>query len=90
VAKQKGILGKLVVFGNDGEKDALDSIEKGELTGTQYTDVFQQGRFAAVVATVLASGGVSAKSFTNQGRVLMPYLIATKETVSQIKPDQRW
>ena len=90
VAKQKGMLDKLVIFGNDGEKDALDSIEKGELTGTQYTDVFQQGRFAAVSATVLATGGVSAKSFTSQGRVLMPYIIATKDTVGQIKPDQRW
>ena len=90
VAKQKGILDKLVIFGNDGEKDALESIEKGELTGTQYTDVYQQGRFAAVSATVAATGGVSAKSFTNQGRVLMPYVIATKETVGQIKPDQRW
>jgi ribose transport system substrate-binding protein len=90
VAKQKGILGKLVIFGNDGEKDALESIENGELTGTQYTDVYQQGRFAAVAATVLATGGVSAKSFTNQGRVLMPYIIATKEAVGQIKPDQRW
>ena len=90
VAKQKGILDKLVIFGNDGEKDALESIEKGELTGTQYTDVYQQGRFAAVAATVLATGGVSARSFTSQGRVLMPYIIATKETVGQIRPDQRW
>jgi ribose transport system substrate-binding protein len=90
VAKQKGILGKMVIFGNDGEKDALESIEKGELTGTQYTDVYQQGRFAAAAAVVLATGGVSAKSFGAQGRVLMPYLIATKETVGQIKPDQRW
>ena len=90
VAKQKGILDKLVVFGNDGEKDALQSIEKGELAGTQYTDVYQQGRFAAVAATVLATGGVSARAFETQGRVLMPYIIATKETVGQIKPDQRW
>jgi ABC-type sugar transport system substrate-binding protein len=90
VAKQKGMLGKVTIFGNDGEKDALESIEKGELTGTQYTDVYQQGRFAAVAATVLASGGVSAKAFGSQGRVLMPYIIATKDTVGQIKPDQRW
>ena len=50
VAKEKGLIGKMVIFGNDGEKDALDSIEAGELTGTQYTDVFQQGRFAALRA----------------------------------------
>jgi ribose transport system substrate-binding protein len=90
VARQKGLVGKLVIFGNDGEKDALESIEKGELTGTQYTDVYQQGRFAASAATVLATGGVSARSFGTQGRLLMPYVIATRDTVGQIKPDQRW
>ena len=38
---------------------ALESIEAGELTGTQYTDVYQQGRLAAAAATVLATGGVA-------------------------------
>lgn len=90
VAKAKGLIGKMVIFGNDGEKDALESIEKGELTGTQYTDVFQQGRFAAAAATVLASGLVAATAFKKQGKLLMPYVIATKENVSQIQPAQRW
>ncbi|WP_068311052.1 sugar ABC transporter substrate-binding protein [Polycladidibacter hongkongensis] len=90
VAKQKGILDKMVIFGNDGERAALESIENGELTGTQYTDVYQQGRFAGSVASVLASGGVSAKSFEQQGKLLMPYTIATAENVSSIQPAQRW
>lgn len=90
VAKEKGLIGKMVIFGNDGEKDALASIEAGELTGTQYTDVFQQGRFAAAAATVLTSGLVSAKAFEQQGKLLMPFVIATKETVGQIQPSQRW
>ena len=90
VAKEKGLLGKLVIFGNDGEKDALDSIEKGELTGTQYTDVFQQGRFAAAAATVLAGGQVHATAFKKQSRILMPFVIATRENVRQIQPSQRW
>jgi ABC-type sugar transport system substrate-binding protein len=42
VAKAKGL--KLAIFGNDGEKDALEAIEAGDLSGAQYTDVFQQGR----------------------------------------------
>lgn len=88
VAKDKGL--KLVIFGNDGEKAALAAIEAGDMTGTQYTDVFQQGRLAAAVATVLATGGVSAKAFASQGHLLMPYIIATKETVGQIQPSQRW
>lgn len=90
VAREKGLLGKLVIFGNDGERDALEAIEKGELTGTQYTDVYQQGRFAAAAATVLATGGVPASAFKKQGRILMPYLIATRDNVKQIQPAQRW
>lgn len=90
VAKEKGLLGKLVVFGNDGEKDALDSIEKGELTGTQYTDVYQQGRFAASVATLLGAGQVHATAVKKKARLLMPYVIATRENVRQIQPAQRW
>lgn len=90
VAKSKGLLGKIVIFGNDGEKDALESIEKGELTGTQYTDVFQQGRFAASAAAVLATGMVPATAFKQQGKLLMPYIIATKDNVARIQPSQRW
>ena len=88
VAKSKGL--KLVIFGNDGEKDALEAIEAGTLSGTQYTDVFQQGRFAAAAATVLATGGVPATAFTAQGHLLMPYIIATKENVGSIGAAQRW
>jgi ribose transport system substrate-binding protein len=88
VVKEKGL--KLVIFGNDGEKDALAAIEAGDMTGTQYTDVFQQGRLAAAVATVLATGQVPADAFGAQGHLLMPYIIATKDTVGQIQAYQRW
>lgn len=90
VAKEKGLIGKIVIFGNDGETGALESIAAGELTGTQYTDVYQQGRMAAAAATVLATGGVPPTSFAQQGHLLMPYVIATKDTVNQIQPSQRW
>ncbi|MEO9821248.1 MAG: sugar ABC transporter substrate-binding protein [Paracoccaceae bacterium] len=90
VAKQKGSLAKMTIFGNDGEKDALASIEAGELTGTQFTDVYQQGRYAASVATVIATGAVSARDFGAQGHLLMPYTIATAENVAGILPHQRW
>jgi ABC-type sugar transport system substrate-binding protein len=90
VLKAAGQIGKVIVFGNDGEKDALESIAAGELTGTQYTDVYQQGRFAASIATALATGGVSAQAFQNQGHLLMPYFILTKENVGQIQDNQRW
>lgn len=90
VAKTKGLLDKIVIFGNDGERDALESIERGELAGTQYTDVYQQGRYAASVATVLATGEVDADDIKEQAHLLMPYLIVTKDNVEQIKTQQRW
>jgi len=90
VLKAQNLLGTVIVFGNDGEKAALESIEAGELTGTQYTDVFQQGRFAAAAATVLATGGVSAQAFQQQSHMLMPYYILTRDNVGQIQPNQRW
>jgi ABC-type sugar transport system substrate-binding protein len=90
VAKEKGLIGKMAIFGNDGEVAALESIEAGELTGTQYTDVYQQGRLAAAAATVLATGGVAATAFGHQAHLLMPYVIATKANVGTIQPSQRW
>jgi ribose transport system substrate-binding protein len=89
VAQEKG-LKDLIIFGNDGEKAALSAIEAGTLTGTQYTDVWQQGRFAASAGIVLATGGVSAKSFGTQGHLLMPYSILTKENVASIPASSRW
>lgn len=88
VAKEKGL--KLVIFGNDGEIAALESIAAGDLTGTQFTDVYQQGRLAAAAATVLATGGVPADAFAQQARVLMPYVIVTKDNVDSIPASQRW
>ena len=90
VAKEKKLIGKLAIFGNDGEKGALESIEAGELTGTQYTDVYQQGRLAAAAAVVVATGGVPAGAFAKQSHLLMPYVIATKANVGSIQPSQRW
>lgn len=90
VAKEKNLIGKIAIFGNDGEVAALESIEAGELTGTQYTDVYQQGRLAAAAATVLATGGVTADAFAQQSHLLMPYVIVTKDNVANIQPSQRW
>lgn len=90
VAKANDTLANMIIFGNDGEVAALESIEAGELTGTQYTDVFQQGRFAASIASALVTGGVPATAFARQGHVLMPYTIVTADNVSAIQPNQRW
>lgn len=90
VAKEQGILDQLVVFGNDGETAAIESIEAGELTGTQYTDVFQQGRFAASAALQLATARVNPGAIGAQGHILMPFTIVTSANAGDILPAQRW
>jgi len=73
-----------------GEKAAIEAIDVGELTGTQYTDVWQPGRFAMSAGIVLASGAVNAGSFGQQGHLLMPYTILTKENAQAIPASARW
>ena len=90
VAKEQGILDQLVVFGNDGETAAIESIEAGELAGTQYTDVFQQGRFAASAALQLATARVNPGAIGSQGHILMPFTIVTSANAGDILPAQRW
>ncbi len=90
VAKEKGLIGKIKIWGNDGEKDALESIAAGQLSGTAYTDVWQQGRLAASLAIGAVSAGVNASSFKYEASVLMPYTMVTKANVHTIPPSQRW
>ena len=90
VAKSKSLVGKIAIWGNDGEKDALESIAAGGLSGTAYTDVWQQGRLAAALAIGAVSGGVKASSFKYEGGVLMPYTIVTKANAHTIPPARRW
>lgn len=90
VAKEQGILDQLTVFGNDGETAAIESIEAGELTGTQYTDVFQQGRFAAAAALQLSTARISPGAIGAQGHILMPFTIVTADNAGGVLPAQRW
>jgi ribose transport system substrate-binding protein len=50
-----------------------------------------RGKVLALLGdNVLATSAVPAAAFRQQGKLLMPYVIATKETVGQIQPSQRW
>lgn len=90
-AKDAGRLDEMVIFGDDGELDAIESIEKGELTGTQFSDVYKQGWFGGVTAMSWAFGGVSGMSFGDYTAVIrMPYLIMTQENAHTIPPEQRY
>ena len=61
--------------------DAAGRVERIEEAGR---------RFAAAAATVLATGEVPANAFKRQGKLLMPFVIATRDNVSTIQASQRW
>ena len=87
-AEAAGRLNQVKIWGFNGQKSTLALIEQGKITGTAYTNAYDQGATAAKYALDLLSG---AKKKGDKTEVItVPPFAATKDTVSQIKPEQRW
>ena len=87
-AESAGRLGEIKIWGFNGQKSTLALIEQGKITGTAYTNAYDQGATAAKIALDLLSG---AKKKGDKTEVItIPPFAATKDTVGQIKPEQRW
>ena len=52
-AESAGKKGQLSIWGADGEKDALAMIESGDMTGTIYTNSWDEGSTAAKIALLM-------------------------------------
>ncbi|GLI18274.1 D-ribose ABC transporter substrate-binding protein [Tepidanaerobacter syntrophicus] len=91
-AEAAGRLNEMVIWGTDGEKKALEYIEKGKLTGTIYTNCYDQGATAARLALYLIGGvgEIDSSKFTKTPVVKMAPIIVTKDTVGSISPEMRW
>ena len=89
-AEAAGRLKDIVIWGNDGEKDALTMIEKGQLAGTIYTNCFEQGAAALRLAEFLVTAGVKPTELPFQGMVKIAPKVVTKENVSEILEADRW
>ena len=87
-AESAGRLDKIRIWGFNGQKSTLALIEQGKITGTAYTNAFQQGAMAGKYALDLLSG--VKKKGDKTDLIKVPPLAATKDTVSQIKPEERW
>lgn len=87
-AESAGRLGKIKIWGFNGQKSTLTLIEQGKVTGTAYTNAYNQGATAAKYALDLLSG---AKKKGDKTEVItVPPFAATKDTVAQIKAEDRW
>lgn len=91
-AEAAGRLKDMVIWGADGEKKALEYIEQGKLTGTIYTNCYDQGATAARMGLYFigASGQIDSSRFTKTPIIKMAPIVVTKETVGSISADMRW
>ncbi len=87
-AEAAGRLNQVKIWGFNGQKSTLTLIEQGKITGTAYTNAYDQGATAAKYALDLLSGAKKKGDKTDV--VVVPPFAATKDSVAQIKPEQRW
>lgn len=72
-----GMKDKVVVVSIDAIKDALQSVDKGELDATVFQNAEQQGSTAVEIAIKLANGESA------EGETLIPFELVTKKNVGE-------
>ena len=87
-AEAAGRLNQIKIWGFNGQKSTLALIEQGKITGTAYTNAFNQGATAAKYALELLTGAKKKGAKTDV--VIVPPFAATKDSVAQIKAEDRW
>ena len=89
-AEAAGRLNEMVIWGDDGESDALTMIEEGKLSGTIYTNCFAQGTAAAQLCMWLCDSGYVPGNFDRTGVIDMNYVVVTADNVDTIQEKDRW
>ncbi len=87
-ADAAGRLAQVKIWGFNGQKTTLALIERGKITGTAYTNAYNQGATAAKYALDLLTGAKKKGAQTEIVRV--PPFAAMKDTVAQINTEDRW
>jgi len=80
----------MVIWGANGENKALEYIELGLMTGTIYTDCYNQGATAARIAMMYIGSNIDTSRFTETPVIKMPPKAVTIENAAAITPDMRW
>ena len=88
-AESANRLDGMVIWGADGEKDALAMIESGQLTGTIYTNCWDEGSTAAKIALLMIGSEYSYDVLSKTPVINMEPVVVTKDTVGQILPEDR-
>jgi len=88
--QQVNRLDEMVIWGADGEAAALEMIEAGTLTGTIYTNCWDQGAAAAQVALLMIGSEYNYSVLSKTPNIILEPVIVTKDTVGQIDQKDRW
>ncbi|MEA4929690.1 MAG: sugar ABC transporter substrate-binding protein [Candidatus Limiplasma sp.] len=89
-AEAMGRLGEMVIWGADGESKALEYIEQGKMTGTIYTNCFDQGKTAFRLMLYALNSEIQPSTFTATPVVKMSPIVATKDNLDLIPASIRW
>lgn len=80
----------MAIWGADGERDALEMIEQNKLTGTIYTNCFEEGSTALKLVLYILGSEYDTSHVTTTGVIAMEPIVATVDTVGEIAEENRW
>ena len=80
----------IMIWGANGETKALEYIESGIITGTVYTNCYDQGATAARMLMMYIGSNMDTSTFTETPVIKMPPMTVDANNVDSITEDMRW
>ena len=80
----------IVIWGANGETKALEYISDGIITGTVYTNCYDQGATALRLLMMSIGSGIDISDWEATPVIKMPPITVTAENVDSITEDMRW
>jgi len=78
------------IWGANGETKALEFIEEGIITGTVYTNVYDQGATALRLLMMYIGSDIDISDWEETPVIKMPPITVPAENVASITDDMRW
>ena len=90
VACQAAGVEGIQIWGANGETKAMEYIEQGIITGTVYTDCYDQGATALRLLMMYIGSDIDISDWDATPVIKMPPITVTKDNVDTITDDMRW
>ena len=90
VACQAAGVEGIQIWGANGETKAMEYIEQGIITGTVYTNCYDQGATALRLLMMYIGSDIDISDWDATPVIKMPPITVTKDNVDTITDDMRW